>query len=217
MKKTLKISAAILALSALTGLASAATPGTYVGGGLGYSNLGTPDHNIVTGPRAAGLHQSYDKTGWGERAFAGYNFNEYFGIEGGYAHYAKATYKTSAPGLASGSVEYSFQDINLVGKAYLPVYDTGVNVYALGGVAYVRSYGDEKLSSSIPGVAQHQSKTNNKFRPTYGVGVSYDIPQTQLTTNVEFSRVQGTGNVYSSNSAIPSANLVTLNLAYNFG
>ncbi len=215
MKKTLKISAAVLALSALTGVASAAITGTYVGGGLGYSMLDTPDHNIVTGPDATVLSQSHDRNGWGERAFVGYNFNEYFGLEGGYAHYNQAHYKLSAPGFASGSVDYSFQDINLVGKAYLPVYDTGVNVYALGGGAYVRNKVDGSYNAL--GVQGGGSKTTYKVRPTYGVGVSYDIPQTQFTTNLEFSRIQGTGNVAHSDSAIPSANLVTLNLGYNFG
>ena len=50
-----------------------------------------------------------------------------------------------------------------------------------------------------------------------GIGTSYDIPQTQLTTSLELSHIQGSGNVKSSLSAIPSANMITLNLAYNFG
>ena len=106
--------------------------------------------------------------------------------------------------------------MNLVGKADLPIYDSGFSLYALGGAAYVISKTDTKLNG-VPSKLKSVSVTNKKLRPTYGVGASYDIPQTQLTTSVEFSRIQGKGNVRTSSSAIPTANEVAFNLAYNFG
>lgn len=218
MKKTLKIGLAVLSLSTVTSLAFAALPGTYVGGGLGYSRLNTFDHDIVTGQGSSLFSQSRDRGGLGERVFAGYNFNEYFGIEGGYAHYAKSSYDASSKSLGmSASSDFYLQDINLVAKGYLPVYE-GVNLYALGGAAYVFSKTDYSTSgATVPGYPASGSFKTNRLRPTYGVGATYDIPQTQLTAGVEWSRVQGSGNTYSNDHAIPSADMVSFNLAYNLG
>jgi hypothetical protein len=109
---------------------------------------------------------------------------------------------------------------DLVGKAYLPLGQTGFNVYALGGAVLVHSKikKDVKKSNTInvDGIVDG-SKTQNKLRPKYGIGASYDIPDTKFTTNVELSRVQGTGNVKKNIKAIPNADMVTFNLAYNFG
>jgi hypothetical protein len=53
-------------------------------------------------------------------------------------------------------------------------------------------------------------------RPIIGVGASYNI-QSNIVTNLELSHIQGSGNLKTSSKAIPSANLLTLNVAYNFG
>lgn len=219
MKKIIKYSLAIVSLAALTNVAQAATTGAYLGAGLGYSKLDTPHEYLITGVMSQFYHQSRQYGGLGGRVFGGYNLNEYVGLEAGVSQYAKSKYETRLIGSDfKASKEFTMTTFDLVGKAYLPVGGTGLNVYGLGGVALVHS----KISPStkngtmlLTGLDDH-SKTQNKLRPKFGVGASYDIPETKLTTNLEWSRIQGTGNTKKSVSAIPNADMVTLNLAYKF-
>lgn len=215
MKKIAKISA-ILCLSTLTGLAFAAQTGGYFGGGLGASNLDIPkDYQDV----AFGTSTTA-KGGLGGRVFGGYNFNNYFGIEAGFAHYATATNKfaSASPRVGHITIDNSMNAIDLVGKGYLPLGESGFNLYALGGVAYVMNKVNfERTYENSDIQPNKDSFSERSFRPVYGIGASYDIPQTSLTTNLELSRIQGRGDLKNDMHAIPSANMLTLNLAYNFG
>lgn len=211
MKKTMKLGLTVVALAVMSSAAVAANPGTYIGVGAGVSNLQTPTNYDTTGLSS----HSRSIGGFGGRVFAGYNFNNYFGLEAGFADYANSTYKASVTGVGSEKLTYSLWAANLVAKAYLPISDSGFNVYALGGAAYVNSKVQDTFSgNAIPNI--NASKTTKKVRPTYGIGAGYDF-NANVSTNLELSRIQGTGNLKTSASAIPNANMLTLNVAYNFG
>jgi OmpA-OmpF porin, OOP family len=205
MKRLVKFTAAVVALSALAGSAFAATPGAYVGAGVGYDYLNNSNlNNYLPKPYNNVVKFDSNKGNVGGRAFAGYNFNPFLGIEGGYDYYGQPNFnvKNAIPA-KSASVDERYQTFSLVGKAYLPIQDSGFNLYALGGAAYVNDKvtGNGLLSDSV---------TTNEVRPKFGLGASYDIPDSQWTTSLEFARVQG-------NSKIASANSVMLNVSYNFG
>lgn len=200
MNKTLKIAAAVLTLSAVTGMANAATPGAYAGLGLGVGHVNEPKLSVV-----GATSTSQNQNGLTGRVFGGYNFNESFGVEAGYNHYASASTKASGPSF-SAKREDAMQSLDVVGKGYLPLGESSFNVYGLVGGAYVHD--------KVTVVA---SKTTNKVRPVVGLGAGYNIPQTNLVTSLEFRHTQGTGNVKTSASAIPNVDALTLNVAYNFG
>ena len=211
-----KIVAVLISSVALVGAAQAAIPGAYVGGGLGESVINTPNpvNNAFTQQ-----YVSHDKGGLGERVFGGYNFNKYVGLEVAYANYARSLYKAyafddSTP-LAMGtfSVKRTLDALSLVAKGYLPLGESGFNLYALGGMAEVAS-SVELDYENVP-MFPDENKTYYSLRPTYGLGMSYDI-NSHLTASVEYSHIQGKGDLKTSPSAIPSAELYTLNLAYNF-
>lgn len=213
MKKMTKISAIVASL-VVVGAANAATTGGYVGAGLGDSILRT--NNIGT---EAGVSTSQSRGGLGGRVFAGYNFNENFGLEAALATYANSTAKasTSVPGFGviSASQKNSLSALSLVGKGYLPIATTGLNAYVLGGLAAVRS--EMRLSGNAAELAGMKgTTTTDSLRPTYGVGVSYNLPN-NMVTNLELSRIQGKGNTSTDKHAIPNADMVSLNLGYNFG
>jgi hypothetical protein len=228
MKKTAKICVAVLSLSALTSMSAfAATPGAYLGLGLGYGKQNTPSSKKIATPQ---IKQTNTQGGIAGRVFAGYNINKYFGVEGSLVKLSNATYQSRGHNVpfdgsnynSNASLTYKMAALDLVGKAYLPIQDSGVNLYALGGAAIVRATTEASLH--IKNVTANQviangssSKTQTTVRPVLGAGVSYDIPNTQLTTGVEYSHTFGKGNVKTSTSAIPSTDLVTVNLAYNFG
>lgn len=220
MKKTAKLSVAALLLSTVTNLTYAAHPGYYVGAGLGPSKLETSKQDLFSDIDAKSVSNSRNLGGLGGRVFAGYNLNQYFGLEAGYARYARSKYNSSATGSngesASASLDYSLYAFDLVGKGYLPLGETGFNAYALGGLARVSNTVDANVTVNKDTILK-TSPTTGKFRPKYGIGISYDVPHSPITTNLEFSRIQGMGNVKTNIRAIPSADMVTLNVSYNFG
>lgn len=193
-----KLSAAILASLAFSGLSHAAKPGAYVGGGLGYSSL----ENFTDATRKT-------RGGVGGQVFAGYNFNKNLGLELGYRKYANTTYNID--GFNNFTSDYNMHDIRLVGKAYLPLNDTSpFNLYALLGVAEVYGTGNLKFDSD-----KLRSDSSNALVATAGVGASYDI-SSHVTAGIEYSHSNGkSGN--DNNIGIPASNLTTLNIAYNFG
>jgi hypothetical protein len=217
---------ALLSLSALTSMtAYAANPGTYLGLGLGAGKQSTSNLDL-SNPLGVEFNQSRSTGGLAGRAFTGYNFNEYFGIETGLTQYSQAKTKFNAANLPSGtldgSVEYRMTTLDLVGKGYLPLVDSGFNLYGLGGVSWVHSTVNPKASVKAKGAEPAVAKlgghdTNNAIRPIVGLGASYDIPQTSWTTGLEYSHTFGKGNVKTNTNAIPAANLVTLNIIYNLG
>lgn len=221
MKKTVKLSLAILSLSALTGVANAAVPGAYAGLGLGASSLDTPSTQQIFNSKQiqlTGGSTSSSKGGLGETLFAGYNFNQYFGVEGGFLNFANSTYKANYKAVSvNRSVKYSMDALDLVAKGYLPIPQSGFNLYALGGLAYVNSEMKASQSSPVHGLNDSRSRNNRAFRPMVGAGISYDFPQTNVTTALEYSHIDGRGNTKTSTSAIPSANMIALKVAYNFG
>lgn len=222
MKKIATLGVAVLSLSALVSVANAAKPGAYAGLGLGASKQETSNNFIVTGPSGSLFNQTRQIGGLGGRIFGGYNFNRYVGLEAGLAQYAQSKYKSNlnagSLNLVNATQKYSMSALDVVAKGYLPLGESGFNVYGLGGLALVHSKYEGQVNSILRGVPSGKtSNTQNKIRPIVGLGASYDIPQTQLTTNLEYSHIVGQGNVKTSTKAIPSADLLTLNIAYNFG
>lgn len=221
MKKIIKISLVAASVASLVNVAEAATPGSYLGAGLGYSQFNTPHNNLITGGTASLFKQSHNYNGFAGRAFAGYNLTENFGFEGGISQFARARYESklrSDSALFKNTKDFTMTSLDLVGKAYLPVGTTGLNLYALGGAALVHSKIKQQTKLNTPLVTgfDSTSQVQNKFRPKFGAGASYDIPQTQLTTNLEWSRIQGKGNTKKSLTAIPTADMVTVDIAYKF-
>lgn len=220
MKKIANFSAAILSLFAFVSLAYPATPGSYLGAGLGATKLETPNEYLFNLEGGVNGSNSKKRGGLGGRAFAGYNFNEYLGIEAGIARYAKSKYDGSLNN-SNSSLTYSMNAIDLVAKTYLPIGDRRFNLFALGGLAAV-SNTVEFNNGGIPFINDfvmpvNGSKTRPKIRPIYGVGMGYDIPKSHFTASVELSRIQGIGDVKTSTNAMPPANMLSFSLNYNFG
>lgn len=218
MKKIIAVTALISSIS-FASLGQAAIPGSYAGIGLGFSTIDTTKSEVFTLNGAQSGITSRTQGGLGGKLFAGYNFNRYFGLEASYTSYTRSLYKGTYNQLNS-SIEYNMTAVSVVGKGYLPIRETGFNVYVLGGLAEVYNKVNFK-NGGVPlaaGVATPANGTNtyHKLLPVYGVGLSYDINQ-HVTTNLEYSHIEGTGNVKTKYNAIPSADMLSLHVSYNFG
>src|SRR5579863_1329152 len=89
----LKITSTTILLLGITTSVYATGKGPYFGMQLGQTNTHNVTRNVQTpsGP----VSSSPTNTGAGARIFAGYNFNPYAAIEGGYTYYASSVYKAA--------------------------------------------------------------------------------------------------------------------------
>lgn len=215
MKKITSVLAVALTSVAIAGVANA-TQGGYIGGGLGYGSVLTPNGSFLSTAGSTASSNSNTTGGLGGRIFAGYNFNKYIGAELGWTDFTKSTSNASVTtigGTTSSHRTAQMNEVDLVAKGYIPIRCTGFSVYALGGIAQVN---ETNRIYTTPGASTDGTYTVHKFRPKYGIGASYDV-NTQVTTAFELTRVQGNGNLNNSIQAIPSANMGMLTVAYNFG
>ncbi|MBX3709016.1 MAG: outer membrane beta-barrel protein [Gammaproteobacteria bacterium] len=217
MKKAGIGSIVFFSLLIFTNVADASTPGPYIGVGLGPSRLETSDQYVFNTSRAA---NTKELGGLGGRAYVGYNFNEYQGIEAGITRYAKSYYFGSMNN-ASSSLEYSMNAIDLIAKTYLPIGEKRINLYALGGIAAVKNHVQFKNDAGIPFLSDfitsdNGSEAHHNLRPIYGAGVGYDIPKSHFTASVELTRIQGMGNTKANTTAMPSADMLSFSLSYHF-
>lgn len=220
MKKIVKLSIATVSLAIMASQAHAANTGAYVGLGAGASTLNTPSENIIIGEDAKLYKQSHHRTNYAGRVFAGYNFNQYVGVEAGATKYGTASYinKTIATPAVKGTQHYSMAAADLVAKAYLPIGESGFNVYALGGAALVQSVNTGKVYNDNKEVEKATvSTTHTLLAPKVGVGANYAIPNTNVSTGLEWNRVFGKTVDVNMNNTVPSADMYALTVSYNFG
>lgn len=194
MKKIPKMIAAMVISYGVTGLAVAATPGAYVGGGLGLgviksSNLSTDQmKNVVSGKVAAG-----------------FNFNKNFGLEADYAMYSKASWDSNPL-----SLDLNLNAFTLLGKGYIPLAkDSPWDVYGLLGVAYMMENVNAKYySTSIA------SDSRNAFVLAGGGGISRQLNKHFRASLESVVTDDKKGNI--AHLDIPQTVLTTVNLHYTF-
>ncbi|TAL64962.1 MAG: porin family protein [Legionella sp.] len=172
----------------------AGNQGLYVGGGIGLGSLKPPSSLYVD-----------REAGFGGRAFLGYNFNQYFGLETDYAAIGSRKYTSSF--FPNTTTKYSLDAISLVGKVYLPLADDSpLSIYGLVGGAQMRDkYSNNGWFS--------RAINNTAYVPTAGLGLNYDFSQ-RFSAGVELS---GYGKKNDANSYnLPYSALGTLSLGYRF-
>lgn len=194
--------------------------GLYLGAGVGGGVLLTPCGGAFN-PVGTGLTNTRRVGGLSGRAFIGLKFSRFIGIEAGYAGYAQSRYKATQDGLTSYLI-YNATAADIVGKLYFPLGHSNFSIYALGGMARFM----ERIQFINNGIAintarfaqptQNGTVSNFRNRPIYGLGVLYEIP-CHVGLSLQYSIVQNLGNFRQTAYAIPNAELLTLNVFYNYG
>jgi OOP family OmpA-OmpF porin len=156
----------------------------YVGarvGGTTYDNL----NGVIKG-------QNTDKDDWGGGVFIGYDFNSWFGLEGGYTYLGQADYQSDG---------FEVQGIDLVGKFTYEVSDS-FDIYAkLGGFLH---NADNKVVSD----------DKNKVAGTGGVGLEYFF-NNNLSTRAEYQYYNRIGKTESPGRS--DIHFYGLALVYHWG
>jgi len=196
----------VVGMSLLASVANvyAVNAGFYLGGQAGVSNL----HNVprdVQGSTTTIPQVRPKNTGIGARIFAGYQLNPYFGLEGGYTYYSPSQYKTSAP-VTCSTPTIKTQALDFVGKGIVPIQDFALFAKAGVAIASVSSSGSLNTSTTMDSCGSNSRTT--VFRPTVGLGASYDLTQNWVA-DISWSRI-------ISGSNIRAADLIALGLSYHF-
>jgi len=140
--------------------------GFYVGGGIGqstFSNLDNICQNLLTQAGAAG---SCDNKGFAYKAYAGYQFIRYFGVEVGYANFGKAQASVNSPAL--GNIDYKSQGVFVEGVVFVPLYNRW-SALVKGGVLGWRTNLDIPSSLGLP------SQSATGWSGMWGGGFQYMI------------------------------------------
>lgn len=216
LQRKLIIAAAIAGLSTLgfSATSSAALPGYYVGGQLGWATTGAADADDLEfdDTEIHPLSGDVDDRGLAGRVFVGYQFNENWAAELGYTKFHNTKYDdiVAPPGVVIPSEDdeddasIKASAVDLVAKGILPLGNC-FNLYGKLGAAYlITSGGDDEFEEG-----------KNKLEPTFGAGISYDITP-NVPVDLSWNRIQRVGGNRDEHP-IGSTDLFSLGIAYNFG
>lgn len=193
MKRKL-ISIAIAALT-FTSAAHAIAPGAYMGAGAGYAVLGKFQH-----------YTRNNDGGIGGKVFAGLNFNQFFGIETGYVYFPKNSYTSYYHHFS-----YTEKAITLMAKGYIPL-DCQNRFNLSLGLGAAQTF--NTLHIHYRNSNYRASRSKNFVLPAASIGASYRLND-KLTLSAESMGIAKKDATYNT-IASPAANLLSLNLIYNF-
>lgn len=164
----------LLVASALT-VSSVASAQVYVGGSVGQSMTSFNNEVKSTDP---GDSNSEEKTKTAYKLFGGYNFNQYFAVEGGYADLGKPAVKQT---WVDGSGKGTFKETAwfLAGKGTLPINEQ-FNVFGKLGVTF-----NHVKNSSSDTDGWSYSASDNRTGVLYGVGAEYNVTK-QIGIRLEY-------------------------------
>lgn len=194
MKYPLRSLLAVAVAAALPAIVHAANVDEpwYVGGKVGWSDFYSKDYfpGLTDGDTSNG-----DKVGAG--AFVGYQFNDWFALEGGYDWLGKEGVREALTGLEGKA---KFQGVQLAGKFSTPLTDN-LDAYARLGVMGYRVSGD---GDSHSGAA-----------PLAALGLEYNIDR-NWSTRFEYQYTNHLGKA-DDNGLRADNGLLSLGVAYHFG
>jgi hypothetical protein len=204
----LKISLTLLLTFVAT---TAQADGPYIVGEVSYSNLSLDKGSFnkdLSAAGASGLTSKDDGSGNQWRIQAGYKFNPYLAIEGGYIDLGQADYKANFAGGTAKATEKA-GGFNLVVLGMYPLTDS-LTVFAKGGVIAAKV--DTKLSAAaLP--AAYVSDSSTEVRPLAGAGFTYSVMK-NIDLRFDYDHVFGIGN--SSKGGKMDDNIVSAGISYNF-
>jgi OmpA-OmpF porin, OOP family len=204
------------ALAALTFAASVpAYAQVYVGGSVGRSDISVDrtklsDPFLDLGFDSASTTSSDNDTAY--RAYVGYLFLPYVGVEAGYVDLGKFRFRTDVmpTGSLTGEPRIKGGDLSIVGR--LPIGESFA-VYGRAGVFAARTnttYSSDGSVILVDGGERQRKRTTNA---AYALGASYDFTR-NIGIRAEWARYTDLGNDLTGGRT--DANFVSVGLTYTF-
>ncbi len=221
VRKNIMHSIALMRLAGLAGLASLAgapafaepDSGYFYGGAsIGQSRSKIDDARITANLQSQGLAtsaMSNDDKALAGKAFAGYQFDRYFGIEAGYfnlGHFG-FTSTTAPPGTLDGRIKLQGINLDLVGT--LPLSER-FSAIARVGAQHASARDSFRGSGSVVVLTPNPSKSETNVK--FGAGLQY-----VFTPNLT---LRGEAERYRVNDAVGNhgdVNLYSVGLVFAFG
>lgn len=198
--------------------ADAATTSWYGGISVGQSNardFSASDLNSTlaqSGLTASGTSVDDTDTGW--KLFAGYQFNPYFAVEGGYLNLGRFDAHTTVTAVHGSPITPTSVDARVKVKDGLFIDAVGIlpiteQLSAFGklGVYSLKT----EISASAGGASASDNARNSDL--TYGLGVSYSFNK-ELALRAEWERFRKVGD--SDKTGQSDVDLLSLGLTYRF-
>lgn len=194
--------------------AMAQATGWYTGGSVGASRATIDDERIQNGLAGQGLGTSSIDNRERDTAFklfGGYQFNRYFGVEGGYFDLGKFGYTahTTPAGSLTGDIKVKGLNLDLVGS--YPITD---RFSVLGRVGVISARTDGSFSASgAARVPYAGTQTSERFTDAkLGAGVAYAFTDA-LSMRLEAERYR----IHDSVGNHGDVDVVSVGLVYRFG
>ena len=190
MKMFSKKMLGMLVLLGISTASCADDTGMYIYGGIGEAianiNQGQVDSRL-TSVGATGLASSVNSNPSAYKLQLGYQFNQYWAIEGGYAAIGNLTY--SGAGFYGG-LPFSDQVSEKADISNLSVAGTlpfGGGFSGTGRLGYASVHTTANAQGMVGGTPISSSATVSKSAVTYGFGLKYDINEkVSLRADVDF-------------------------------
>lgn len=195
MKHTL--AAVVLSLSAAQG-ALAADTGLYLYGSAGWTDTAgrkAQADTTITNLGITAFTSSADEKDKGYKLQAGYRFNRYLGIEGGYADLGKYTYNaaSTAPVVATRAGKGTIDAWTLAAVGSLPVGQSLALIGKLGVASYKL-----KFRCDGTGIAcTNPDRRDRDTTPYYGVGLEWAFAPAWFLRG-EYEVVQKVGESFNA-------------------
>jgi OOP family OmpA-OmpF porin len=141
IKKSNLLACAVLAASAASYTMADQPLGWYLGGNYGETES---DFNIesqattITGTGITNTLRSLDDTDKGYKLFAGYQFNQYLAVEGGYFDLGEFNYTTNTTPAGVFGGKFEFRGVNLDLVASVP-FSERLSGFARAGINYAQA------------------------------------------------------------------------------
>ena len=191
----MKLNKYLLALTcALTATAHADSSGFYIAGSIGQSryNLDWNKSDIDSELDDAGFtvnSSSLDKHDTAYKVQVGYQFNQYFAVEGGYIDLGAAEYKANVSGV-NAKAEYEATGINVGAVATMPLTSS---FSLLAKFGFIRSDVDFNVRASAGGISASESDSGNNVDTYVAFGAQYAFTD-NFAVRAEFDNYNNIGD-----------------------
>lgn len=182
----------------------------YIGGNYGRTEESVDNGEVANTIIGGGLTAiEEDESDRGYKLFVGYQFNDYFAMEAGYADLGDFSYQVArAPGAGSLNVDTNYKGFNLDLVGTLPMTPRLSAFARVGAFRYETEQnfvGTESLAASL-------NRDEDDMGYKFGAGLEYSFTE-RLSARIEAERYR----IEDMVSDHGSVNLYSIGLVYRFG
>ncbi|WP_304986037.1 outer membrane beta-barrel protein [Coxiella-like endosymbiont] len=144
----------------------------------------------------------------------GYQFNQYFAVEGGWFYLPKAKFTINPTTFTIKATTFTIKGglPYAALKAMVPIYE---NTYVFGKLGLAYSYNRSSSALVSSDLTNFVSDRSSYWNPLFAVGVQYYFTP-NWSVNAQYTFVPGYRSAFSTRFVAPVAHLFTVGIGYKF-